>query len=419
VVAIIGSGPAGLAAAAQLACDGITQILIIERDDAPGGLPRFCNHLGFGWEYSHRLDTGPRFVRRLLQDLPPTARILLRTTALSVSPGPLVNIVGPETGVASIKANAVLVATGIRERSRGSRLVPGTRPEHGILTTGLLQQLVARGVSIAPGRMVVVGSEHVAFSAILTGWRAGLRTVAMVELQARPQSWPIAALIGRAMGTEMLVGTQILEVLGRNRVESVVVREIGGQVRTIACEYVLFSGSWVPETSLIVDSGGEVDEKSGGPIVDQYLRTTIPAVFAAGNVLRPVESSGRAALEGVLAARCVAALLGRHITQYIGTIPIEAESPLCYVVPQRWAVTTPYTQPTSCLSLRTGWDFSGQIVLISDGAIKHRSKPIRRRANRQIRIRVDDLLQASHLGSVQIRIDPLESERHSDQTLPS
>jgi thioredoxin reductase len=415
-VAIIGSGPAGLAAAAELARQGITDILIIERDDAPGGLPRFCHHLGFGWEYSRRLDTGPRFVRRLVHDLPRTARILLRTTALRIGPGPTVDIVGPETGYASLRAKAILIATGIREQSRGGRLVPGTRPEQGILTTGLLQQLVGRGVGIEHGRMVVVGSEHVAFSAILTGRRVGLRTVAMVESQARPQSWPIAALIVRGMRTEMLLGTQVLEVLGRDRVKSVVVRDIRGRVRTIACEYVLFAGAWIPDATLIRESGGQLDKRSGGPVVDQFLRTTIPAVFAAGNVLRAVESSGRVALEGGLAALSVAAFLTHRITPDIGRISVTADPPLSYVVPQRWSLqSSGWT--VARLSFRSDIDAWGCILVSADDQIAYRGKLERIRADRQMRLAIDVLPLENTPSAIRVGLMPTAHQVSTSSTL--
>jgi thioredoxin reductase len=384
-VAIIGSGPAGLAAAAQLARHGITDIVIIERDDAAGGLPRFCHHPGFGWEYSHRLDTGPRFVKRLIQALPRTTRVLLRTTALSITLGPVVDIVGPETGPASIRAKAVLIATGIREQSRGGRLVAGSRPEHGILTTGLLQQLIARGVPIKRGRMVVVGTEHVAFSAILTGRRAGIRTIAMIESQERPGSWPIAALIARGAGVGIHPATEIVEILGRSGVGSVVVRDRAGQARSIPCEYVLFSGSWIPESPLVSQSGGRVDDRTGGPVVDQFLRTSLPAVFAAGNVLRPVESSGRAALEGALAAKYIVAFLTQRIGSEIGNVTIEVSPPFSYVVPQRWAAE-PSDDGVGRFSLRSTAEGFGRIVLSAGDTPVYRSGLMRIQPNRQIRL---------------------------------
>ncbi|MBM3524904.1 MAG: FAD-dependent oxidoreductase, partial [Alphaproteobacteria bacterium] len=146
-VVIVGAGPAGLAAAHALVERGVRDIVVIDRDDAPGGLPRFCHHPGFGWEYTHRLETGPRFVNRLLGAVDASAvRVVPRTTALAIHPGLEVEIVGVELGHARLRTRAVVLATGIRERPRSARLAPGRRPERGVMTTGQLQQLVARGV---------------------------------------------------------------------------------------------------------------------------------------------------------------------------------------------------------------------------------------------------------------------------------
>ena len=146
-VVVVGAGPAGLAAAASLASRGVSRILVVDRDDEVGGLPRFCHHPGFGWEYTHRLDSGPGFVRRLLRALDPGAvTVATRTSVLTVRPGPEIEIVGVDCGHARLRPQAVVLATGVRERPRSARLVPGRRPGQGILTTGQLQQMAARGV---------------------------------------------------------------------------------------------------------------------------------------------------------------------------------------------------------------------------------------------------------------------------------
>jgi thioredoxin reductase len=385
-VAIIGSGPAGLAAAAALARSGTGNIIVVERDEAPGGLPRFCHHPGFGWEYDRRFGTGPSFVRRLLADLPAERiRLLLRTTALRILPGPIVEVVGPEIGCTMLRAKAVLVATGIRERPRGARLVPGSRPEHGILTTGMLQQMVARGVPVRAHRMAVVGSEHVAFSAILTGRRAGLRTVAIVEARDRIQSWTLAHFAAAALGIPLHLRSTVVEIVGREQVEAIAVRHENREIRNIRCDCVLFSGGWVPETILLAESGGQLDPHSGGPIVDQLMRTTLPGVFAAGNVLRAVESSGRAALEGAAGAGCIAALLAQQIAPEIGTARVEAEPPLSYIVPQRWAFENTTIAERAQFSFRASEEIRGQITMMMGGVLAYQGRRMRICSNRQMR----------------------------------
>jgi thioredoxin reductase len=333
---VVGAGPAGLAAAHALTAGGVAPVLVLERDEAPGGLPRHCGHLGFGWEYAHRLESGPRFVARLLGALDPArVRVLTRATALALRPGPTVEVVGAGQGAATIEAGVVVVATGTRERPRAARLVPGGRPEHGVVTTGQLQQMVARGVPVGGRRAVVVGTEHVAFSALLTARHAGLRVVAMIESQDPVMSYAGFGILARGAGIPIHLATRIDAILGGDRPEGVAIEGPGGP-RVIPCDTVVFTGDFVPDAPLLRASGVELDTRTGGPIVDQYARTTMAGLFATGNVLRAVESSGFAACEGAHAGACAAAYLGGRLRWDGSAFPIALDSGILYLVPQRW-----------------------------------------------------------------------------------
>ncbi|WP_291165982.1 FAD-dependent oxidoreductase [Hyphomicrobium sp.] len=300
-VLIVGAGPAGLAAAAELARSGVSDVLIIDRDDSPGGLPRFCHHPGFGLEYARWPYSGPAFAKKMLGQLQDTpVRISMGTTLLSIENGPVCEVIGPEFGHAQLEPQVVIVATGIREANRGNRVVPGVRPAQGILTTGLLQQLVHRNVSLPSylRRLVVVGTEHVSFSAILTARHAGIRVVALIGADERVQSYSAAGWLARALGINIHLRSEIVSIAGTSeRVEAVRVRK-DRVTRDIACDGVLFSAGWIPETVALANGPMLIDAMTKGPIVDQAMRTSIPGVFAAGNVLRGVETSGFAALEG-------------------------------------------------------------------------------------------------------------------------
>lgn len=370
-VAIVGAGPAGLAAAAALTARGVRDIAVFDRDDTVGGLPRYCGHLGFGWEYSHRLEKGSAFIRRLIGETDLSrATLHPRTTVLEIAPGPVLRVVGPELGLREIRPKAVLVATGVRERPRAARLVPGTRPERGVLTTGALQQMETRGIPVPGPRAVVIGSEHVAFSVLLTARHCGLKVVAMVEPGSRVLSLPIARPIARTVfGVPILLNAEIEEIAGRAMVEAVVLRTPEG-TRRILCDCVIFSGSFVPDAPLSEEGGLAIDPRTGGPVIDQYMRTSAPGVFAAGNLLRPVESSGIAALEGARAGACIAAFLAGHLDGVQAEAAFRLGNELRYLVPQRWAAETVDLYDARPLrpSLRVSTDTTGRIVLSADGA---------------------------------------------------
>ena len=186
-VVVVGAGPAGLAAALELRRRGVADVLVLEREAAPGGIPRHAQHQGFGLRDLRRPLSGPRYARRYAE-LVAAAGAELRTETMVTgwSPGGPLELTGPR-GREQLEPAAVVLATGCRERPRSARLVPGSRPE-GVMTTGTLQQLVyLKGLT--PGaRAVVVGAEHVSFSALLTLAHGGARTVGMVTELPRHQS---------------------------------------------------------------------------------------------------------------------------------------------------------------------------------------------------------------------------------------
>lgn len=390
--AIVGAGPAGLAAARAAIDGGVRSVLVIDRDDAPGGLPRFCRHPGFGWEYTRRLETGPGLVRRLIGALDP-ARVQIRTgtTVQALHAGPRLEILSSGAGAATVHAKAVILATGIRERPRTARLVPGRRPERGILTTGQLQQMIARGVPLHGKRLVVVGTEHVAFSVLLTARHAGLSVVAMVEAEDRPMSYaPVATLVRCIAGVPIHASTRISDIHGEACVSGVEIESPEGR-RVIPCDAVVFSGDFVPDSPLARSAGLTLDPATGGPQVDQIGRTSAPCVFAAGNLLRAVESSGFAAIEGARVGAATAAFLGGRIgwRGQVSTIAIAPQ--FRYVVPQCWSFEVPglATLPTS---LRVGADLdSARVGLRHDQALLWRGPVRRLLRHRRIRVPLSSL----------------------------
>ncbi|WP_051660849.1 FAD-dependent oxidoreductase [Bosea sp. 117] len=311
-VLIVGAGPAGLAAAAELTRRGVGDILVIDRDDAAGGLPRFCAHPGFGIGYLAVPRSGPGFAASLLHALEGSGvRLLCGTTMVSLDAGPTVTVTGPELGHRVLRPKAVILATGIREANRGNRLVPGERPAVGVLTTGLLQQTVARKVPFPAGmkELVVVGTEHVSFSAIWTARHAGLRVRAMVDERAAVASFAPAGWMARAFGIDIRLSSRVAAIRARdNRVAAVEI-ETGGRRETLACDGVVFTAGWIPEVAAIATGPIGIDRTTGGVATDENGRTDLAGVFAAGNMRHPLKASGSCARQGRSVAATVASAL--------------------------------------------------------------------------------------------------------------
>ncbi|TGT71906.1 MULTISPECIES: FAD-dependent oxidoreductase [unclassified Mesorhizobium] len=311
-VLVVGAGPAGLAAAAEMVRRGVRDVLVIDRDDAPGGLPRFCSHPGFGLGYLAVPRSGPGFVKSLLRPLESSqVRILCGTSLISLDEGPVATVTGPELGYRTLRPRAIILATGIREASRGNRLVPGDRPAVGVLTTGLLQQMVARQVPF-PAEMkslVVVGTEHVSFSTVLTARHAGLKVRMMVEEKPRISSYRPMTWLARLSAIDIRLKSRIAAIKGTdNRVSGVEV-ECNGAIEIIPCDGVVFTAGWIPEVSALLTGPTDIDAATGGLAVNEQNGTGLPGVYSAGNVLHPLKASGSCARQGRRVGRVVAGFL--------------------------------------------------------------------------------------------------------------
>ena len=330
---VIGAGPAGLTAAASLARAGV-DVRVVDRDDAPGGVPRHSDHPGYGLRGMRRVLSGPQFAQRLTDRAADAgARIDVRTTVTDLDRNRHVNITSP-AGREGLTPSAIVLATGCRERPRTARLVPGTRPA-GILTTGWLQRLVNLQHGNPGARAVVVGAEHVSYSAVLTLAEAGCRTVAMVTDRDAHDSVGAFDLLARTRYSfPLLTNARITAIHGRERVTGVSLQRDDGATAHIDCDTVVFTGDWFPENDLAVRAGLPLAMGSHAPNHDGSLRTTAPGIFAAGNLLHPAITADRCADDGDIVSDAVVHWLN---SQHWPTpaASIEVEAPLRWVSPTR------------------------------------------------------------------------------------
>jgi len=378
-VLVVGAGPAGLAAAIELRRLGAGQVLVAEREQQAGGIPRHCAHTGYGLRDLHRVMTGPGYARHYAEAAARAgAQIRTETTVTGLTSGRLVTLTSP-AGIETVSAAAVLLATGCRERPRSARLVPGDRPP-GIMTTGELQQRVHLAGQRLPGRALIVGAEHVSFSAIVTLAHAGAEVVALVTEQPRHQSYAafalgaslrwrvpvwtstmISGVVAQANPMDVtLIGTQPRESHihrvrgarpagsepgpgplagsepGPGRLAGVEVTDLcTGAVRFVRCDTLVFSGDWIPDHELARLAGVAIDHGTRGPAVDMGLETSVSGIFAAGNLVHAAEMADVAALGGRHAARQIAAVLRDQAQRGAPEepVPITVAPPLAWISP--------------------------------------------------------------------------------------
>lgn len=352
-VLIVGGGPAGLAAALELRRLGIDDVVVIEREQSAGGVPRHSNHQGFGLRDLHRSMSGPRYAQRYV-DLASRSLIQLCTEAMVTGwDGGTLEVTSP-AGRERYAPRALLLATGCRERPRAARLVPGSRAE-GVLTTGLLQRLVYSHVRSPGKRALVVGAEHVSFSALQTLAHGGTRSIGMVTQLPRHQSLAMFRL-GAAVRYRAPIWTRtsVAAIYGQPRVEAVELRDLDtGHTWSVECDTVVFTADWAPDNELAALGGIELDPGTRGPAVDGCLRTSRVGVFACGNLIHAAEPADVAALSGRHVATHLAAHLINASAWPAPRVPITCTEPLHWIAPN--VVTSPRDRPPrGCFLLRSG-----------------------------------------------------------------
>jgi thioredoxin reductase len=337
-VAVIGAGPAGLAAARGLCEAGAGRVVILEREPRAGGVPRHAAHQGFGVRDLHRVLPGPRYAERIVENAARAgAELWTDTDATGWTDDDCLELTRPGRRT-RLQARAVVLASGCRERPRSARLIAGSRPD-GVMTTGTLQQLVHLNDARPGRRAVIVGAEHVSFSALLTLARGGASTAAIVTESARHQTFAAVAAGGAArFQAPLLTRTALSAIHGRERVEGVELRNLrSGAVSELDCDLVIMTADWAPESELAVLAGASIDPGTRGPQVDLALRTSRPGLFAVGNALQGAEPADAAALSG---RRVVAGVMA-HLAASAwprSRVAVVCQEPLQWISPNALSV---------------------------------------------------------------------------------
>ena len=292
-IVIVGGGPAGLAAALAARENGVADILILEREDQLGGILNQCIHNGFGLHTFKEELTGPEYAARYIEKVEELQiPYKLQTMVLNITPDKRVTAMNREDGLFEVQAKAVILAMGCRERPRGALNIPGFRPA-GIYTAGTAQRLV-NIEGFLPGRKIVIlGSGDIGLIMARRLTLEGARVQAVVEIL--PKSGGLQRNIVQCLedfDIPLLLRHTVVDIKGRERVSSVTVSAVDEQGKPIPgtgqeydCDTLLLSVGLIPENELTRELGARMDPATHGPVVNEKLETTIPGVFACGNVL--------------------------------------------------------------------------------------------------------------------------------------
>ena len=290
---IIGGGPAGLAAAIAAREAGVEDILLLERDRELGGILNQCIHSGFGLHTFQEELTGPEYARRYIQRVEELGiSCLLDTMVLEVSPERMVTAVNTQQGLFQIQAGAVILAMGCRERPRGALNIPGFRPA-GVYTAGTAQRLVNKE-GLMPGREVVIlGSGDIGLIMARRMTLEGAHVQVVAELM--PYSGGLKRNIVQCLddfGIPLKLSHTVVDIQGRERLTGVTLAQVDENRRPIPgteehydCDTLLLSCGLIPENELSRGAGVAISPVTNGPVVDESLETSVPGIFACGNVL--------------------------------------------------------------------------------------------------------------------------------------
>ena len=373
---IIGGGPAGLSAANAAWEDGCRSICIVERDRELGGILNQCIHNGFGLHYFKEELTGPEYAGRFIEKLKDTGvDVRLDAMVLDITADKQVHIVSTSGGYEVLEAKAVVLAMGCRERTRGAIAIPGTRPA-GIFTAGAAQRYLNIEGYMVGRRVVILGSGDIGLIMARRMTLEGAKVLACVEVM--PYSGGLTRNIVQCLNDfdiPLYLSHTITDIQGKDRVERVIVSEVGpdrrpipGTEMTFDCDTVLLSVGLIPENELSRAAGVEMDPRTNGPKVFENMETSIPGVFACGNVLHVHDLVDFVTAEAARAGKAAAACCAGAEKAPERVIELKNGNLVGYTVPQHIHADTDFKTVDVFFRVRAICGASRIVVTDSTGA---------------------------------------------------
>ena len=339
---IIGGGPAGMSAALAAYENGIRDILILERDERLGGILQQCIHNGFGLHRFGEELTGPEYAWRYEERIRELGiPFKLNTMVLDITEDKEITATNPTDGIFTIQAKSIILAMGCRERSRGALNISGTRPA-GVYSAGTAQKLVNMKGFMPGKKVVILGSGDIGLIMARRMSLEGAEVKAVCELM--PYSGGLARNIEQCLNDfniPLLLSHTVVKIHGKKRVEGVTIAKVDEKgkpiketMQFIECDTLLLSVGLIPENELTKSAGIGINRITNGANVTQSRETSVPGVFACGNVLHVHDLVDYVSEEAEIAGKNAALYIKGELKNDVD-IPIEPDGKVRYTVPQR------------------------------------------------------------------------------------
>ncbi|OCN03368.1 pyridine nucleotide-disulfide oxidoreductase [Clostridium sp. W14A] len=379
-VVVIGGGPAGMGAALKAQENGAS-VALVERNPRLGGILLQCIHSGFGLRLFKKELTGPEYAQRFINRLKDTGvKVFLSTMVLRITPDREVVCMN-ETGITVIRAKAVVLAMGCRERTRGEIKIPGDRCA-GVMTAGQAQHYINID-NFCPGRrFVILGSGDIGLIMARRLSLEGMKVEGVYELMPYPNG--LVRNLKNCLedfGIPLHLSTTVSRVIGKNgRVSAVEVtkvddrqRPLEGTSEIVPCDTLLLSVGLVPENELSLGAGVRLNPRTNGAAVDDSLQTSVPGVFSCGNVLHVHDLADNVTMEAERAGESAAAYAKGVRGESTADLKIHCEEPIGYTVP---SVIRSREKTSVMFRVRRPCD-RARLTVISAGEVLLRGKPRR------------------------------------------
>lgn len=375
-VLIVGGGPAGLAAAVELYRKNIRNILIVERENHLGGILKQCIHDGFGLTRFGETLSGPEYAKRFIDQVEELQIPYLTDAAVTGISGDKVVTVVSRNGLEKYQAKAVILTMGCRERTRGALGIPGERPA-GVFTAGVAQSYINLHNTMVGKEVVILGSGDIGMIMARRMTLEGAHVKAVFEIMPYPSGLPrnIEQCLND-YGIPLYLSHTVTDIHGKTRLEGITVSKVDenlkpvpGTEQEIACDTLILSVGLIPENELSIDAGVELDPRTRGAVVDENFQTSVPGIFAAGNVLHVHDLVDFVSMEAESLADSAAAYIENGGFASCGLL-VKAGEGIGHTIPQKISGTKDIT-----LSMRPSRQFKDAAVAVSqNGTVIARKK---------------------------------------------